>query len=111
MTTEAAARAVLAIFETGELERIEELVDDAFVDHQGLGGKELHGREGFRRAVESVHTNGPVALEIEAVVATDERAAVRVVWRAGGSVRHTIELLRFADGRLVEHWGAELPKS
>ena len=29
--------------------------------------------------------------------------------RAGRTVtRETLELLRFADGRLIEHWGAEL---
>jgi len=110
MTAEAAVRAVLAIFETGELERIDDLVDEAYVDHQGLDGKALHGRDGFRRVVEAVRANGRVELEIEGLLAADDRAAVRVAWRSEASVRHTIELFRFVDGRLVEHRGAELPK-
>jgi predicted SnoaL-like aldol condensation-catalyzing enzyme len=110
VTAEAAARAVLAIFEKGELERIDELIDEAYVDHHGPGGQELHGRDGFRRAVEMLRAEGPVELEVEGLLATDDRAAVRVVWRRGGQARHTIELFRFTDGRLVERWGAELPE-
>lgn len=110
MSAEAAARAVLAIFESGELERIEELIDEGYVDHQGLDGKELRGREGFRRVVEAVRASEPVALTIGALLAADDRVALRVTWRLNGRVRRTIELLRFVDSRLVEHWGAELPQ-
>jgi predicted SnoaL-like aldol condensation-catalyzing enzyme len=110
VTAEAAARAVLSIFETGELERIDELIDEAYVDHQGLGGKELHGRDGFRRVVEAVRTSEPVELTVGALLAADDRVALRVTWQLNGRVRHTIELLRFVEGRLAEHWGAELPQ-
>jgi hypothetical protein len=60
--------------------------------------------------VEAVRTNGRVELEVEGLLATDDRAAVRVLWRVGGTERHTIELFRFVDGRLVEHRGAEVPQ-
>jgi hypothetical protein len=44
------------------------------------------------------------------LLAADDRVALRVTWQLNGRVRHTIELLRFVEGRLVEHWGAELPQ-
>jgi hypothetical protein len=110
VSAEAAARAVLALFETGDLERVDELVDEAYVDHQGLDGKELQGRDGFRRVLEAALANGKLELEVEGLLATEDRAAVRVVWHGNGTTRHTIELMRFAGGRLVEHWGAEIPQ-
>jgi predicted SnoaL-like aldol condensation-catalyzing enzyme len=109
VSAEAAARAVLAIFETGDLERIDELIDEGYVDHQGLDGEVLHGRDGFRRVLDAVRANARVELEVEGLLATDDRAAVRVHWRLDGAERHTIELFRFVEGRLVEHRGAEVP--
>jgi predicted SnoaL-like aldol condensation-catalyzing enzyme len=111
LSAEAAARAVLALFETGEVDRIESLIDDAYVDHQGLDGTELRGRDGFRRVVDAVRTSKRVELEVEGLLASDDRAAVKVLWRLDGTVRHTIELFRFVEGRLAEHWGAELPQT
>jgi predicted SnoaL-like aldol condensation-catalyzing enzyme len=110
LSAEAAARAVLAIFETGDLEQIDELIDEGYVDHQGLDGKELRGRDGFRRVVDAVRANTRIEIEVEGLLATDNRAAVRVLWKLDGTVRHTIELFRFVDGRLAEHWGAPLPE-
>jgi hypothetical protein len=50
---------------------------------------------------------------VEDLVADEERAAVRLRWygvnRAGVVVtRETLDMLGFANGRLVEHWGSQL---
>jgi hypothetical protein len=50
---------------------------------------------------------------VEDLVADEERAAVRLRWhgvnQAGVVVtRETLDMLRFANGRLVEHWGSQL---
>jgi predicted ester cyclase len=110
---EAAARAIIGILATGDLEAVSSAVAEEYIDHQGLGDVEVRGRHGFRRVVEAVHTSSDVRVTIEDLVAAEDKAALRLRWqginRAGRTVtRETLELLRFADGRLIEHWGAEL---
>jgi hypothetical protein len=110
---EAAARAIIDIFATGDLDAVSSAVAEEYVDHQGLGDAEVHGRQGFRQVVEAVHQSSDVRVTIEDVVAAEDKAALRLRWhgtnRAGRTVtRETLDLLRFADDRLIEHWGAEL---
>ena len=110
---EAAARAIIDILATGDLDAVSSAVAEGYIDHQGLGDVEIRGRHGFRRVVAAVHTSSDVRIRIEDVVAAEDKAALRLGWhginRAGRTVtRETLDLLRFADGRLIEHWGAEL---
>jgi predicted SnoaL-like aldol condensation-catalyzing enzyme len=110
---EAAARAIIGILATGDLEAVSSAVAEEYIDHQGLGDIEIRGRHGFRRVVEAVHTSSDVRIRIEDIVAAEDKAALRLGWheitRAGRTVtRETLDLLRFADGHLIEHWGAEL---
>jgi predicted ester cyclase len=109
----AAARAIVDILATGDLDGVSSAVAVDYVDHQGLGDVEIRGLHGFRRVVEAVHTSSDVRVTIEDIVAAQDKAALRLGWhgvnRAGRTVtRETLELLRFVDGRLIEHWGAEL---
>jgi predicted SnoaL-like aldol condensation-catalyzing enzyme len=53
---------------------------------------------------------------VEDIVAEGDKAAIRLRWHgvddSGEQVtRETLDLLRFVDGRLAEHWGADLPKA
>jgi ketosteroid isomerase-like protein len=110
---EAAARVIIDILATGDLDTVSSAVAEKYIDHQGLGDVEIRGQHGFRRIVEAVHTSSDVRVTIEDIVAAEDKAALRLGWhginRAGRTVtRETLELLRFADGRLIEHWGAEL---
>jgi hypothetical protein len=110
---EAAARVIIDILATGDLDTVSSAVAEEYIDHQGLGDVEIRGQHGFRRIVEAVHTSSDVRVTIEDIVAAEDKAALRLGWhginRAGRTVtRETLELLRFADGRLIEHWGAEL---
>jgi ketosteroid isomerase-like protein len=112
---EATARVIIDIVATGDLEAVLSAVAEEYIDHQGLGDVEMRGRHGFRRVVEAVHQSSDVRVTIEDLVAAEDRAALRLRWqginRAGRPVtRETLELLRFADGRLIEHWGAELSR-
>jgi ketosteroid isomerase-like protein len=66
--------------------------------------------------VEAVHKSSDVRVTVEDIVAAEDKAALRLRWhginRVGRTVtRETLVLLRFADGRLIEHWGAELFRS
>ena len=110
---EASTRAIVEIFATGDLDAVSSAVADDYVDHQGLGDLEIRGPHGFRQVVEAVHTRSDVRVTIEDIVAAEDKAAVRLRWHglnpSGGMViRETLDLLRFAEGRLVEHWGAEI---
>jgi predicted SnoaL-like aldol condensation-catalyzing enzyme len=109
----AAARVIIDILATGDLEAVSSAVAEEYIDHQGLGDVELRGRHGFRRVVAAVRQSSDVRITIEDLVAAEGKAALRLRWHgincAGQTVtRETLELLRFADGRLIEHWGAEL---
>jgi hypothetical protein len=110
---DAAARAIIDIFATGDLDAVSLAVAEEYIDHQGLGDVEIRGPHGFRQVVEAVHKSSDVRITIEDIVAAEDKAALRLRWRginrAGRTVtRETLDLLRFADGRLIEHWGAEL---
>lgn len=110
---EALTRKIVEIFDTGAFALIPSLIAPEYVDHQGLGEKEIRGPDGFRAVVEAVRRYEGVHVTVEDLVADEERAAVRLRWygvnQAGGVVtRETLDMLRFADGRLVEHWGSQL---
>jgi predicted ester cyclase len=110
---EALTRKIVEIFDTGAFELIPSLIAPEYVDHQGLGEQEIRGPDGFRAVVEAVRRYEGVHVTVEDLVADEERAAARLRWygvnQAGVVVtRETLDLLRFADGRLVEHWGSQL---
>jgi hypothetical protein len=50
-TPRGAARAIVAILETRALDSVDAAVAADYVDHQGLGEREIRGREGFREVV------------------------------------------------------------
>jgi hypothetical protein len=110
---EALTRKIVEIFDVGAFDRIPSLIAPEYVDHQGLGEKEIRGPDGFQEVVEAVRRYEGVHVTVEDLVAGEERAAVRLRWygvsQAGVVVtRETLDMLRFANGRLVEHWGAQL---
>jgi hypothetical protein len=111
----AGATAIVEVFATGNASRVAEVVASDYLDHQGLDGHEIHGPEGFRKVVAAVHSLQDVHVSIEDIVAARDRAAVRLRWRgADGAgrevIRETLDLLRFEEGLLVEHWGAEIER-
>jgi predicted ester cyclase len=110
---EAATRTIVDNFARGDLDAISSAVAEEYVDHQGLGDIETRGPSGFRQVVEAVRRDADVRVTIQDIVAAKDKAAVRLRWRgvnpSGRTVtRETLDLLRFVEGRLVEHWGAQL---
>ena len=102
-------------FTTGDVSNVDSLVADAYLDHQGLGSGALRGPEGFRQVVvaaRSAYT--PLAITIEDLIAEGDRVAARLRWHGtrtsdGAAVdRETIDIVRFAHGQAVEHWGSRL---
>jgi predicted ester cyclase len=106
-------------FNQGRLSAIDELMSPDFVEHQGEGGGESQGRAvpkeivtTLRRAFSDLH------LSIEDSAARGDTVWVRL--RATGThdgpfmgreptgrriAITVIDIMRLADGKIVEHWG------
>jgi predicted SnoaL-like aldol condensation-catalyzing enzyme len=100
---------MIDVFNTGNLTEIAELVDVSYVDHQGVEGR---GPDVFRRVVESSRRNGPPTVMVEDLISEGDRVIARLHWHWANphpgvpQDRHTIDTVRFARGRAVEHWGS-----
>jgi len=105
---QATTHAIVDIFATGNLDAISSTVAEEYVDHQGLGDIEIRGPQGFRQVVEAVRKYFDIRVTIEDIVTAQDKVAVRLRWHeidpSGRTVtRETLDLLRFVEGRLVEH--------
>jgi steroid delta-isomerase-like uncharacterized protein len=108
---------VEALFNRGELDRVEEFVTEDFVNHEAWPGEDP-GFEGFRLRLRRLHDAiSDLHMEVHEVVAGDDLVA----YRATLSGTHTGELLgipatgrafsaqhmhmlRLRGGRSCEHW-------
>jgi hypothetical protein len=104
--------AMVAMFNSGDVGGVDELVHAEYYDHQGLDGEPMHGPSGFARVV-AVARSGYAVLDvtIEDLMEESDRAAARLRWRgvrrSGESVElETLEMIHVREGRAVEHWGA-----
>jgi predicted SnoaL-like aldol condensation-catalyzing enzyme len=102
-------RRMVDMFATGNAADAESVVAAEYVDHQGPGGP-----EGFRDLVRAVHGSrqGEVRVLIDDLIGEGDRAAARLRWlhtNPDGTVveRETLDVVRCANGKAVEHWGAE----
>lgn len=101
----------------GELELLDEIAVDDYVEHDPLPGQG-NGRADFKRRVETLRTAfAPISFRVEDIVAERDRVVVR--WSSSG--KHTGEFMGIPptdreytingidihvcqDGRLAEHW-------
>lgn len=105
---------MVAIFASGDPSGASTLVAEDYLDHQGLGDAPLRGVEGFSlvvRANRAAYEDQEVI--IEDLFAEEDRAVARIRWRGrrqdGSDVdRQTIDIIRVASGRAIEHWGARV---
>ncbi len=100
-------RAMVAMFATGDLANVGDLIDSSYVDHQDKIG----GPDGFATIVAGARAQYD---ELDVVVADlieqEDRVAVRLRWlgrRPSGEIdeRETLDIIRMVNGRAVEHWG------
>ncbi len=105
-------RSMVEMFATGDASAVLEVVADDYHDHQGLGGVEIRGPQGFRRVVEVARSGiRDIVVSIEDLIADGDRVAARIRWRgisaSGEPVdRETIDIVRTESGKAAEHWGA-----
>lgn len=112
MTSTGVLKAMVAIFASGDPSDAAAVVAEEYLDHQGLGAEPIRGIDGFALVVRTNHTTYKhQEISIEDLFGVDDRAVARIRWRGqrhDGAVvdRETIDIIRVADGRAVEHWGA-----
>lgn len=108
---------VEALFNRGELERVEEFVTPDFVNHEAWHGEDP-GVEGFRLRLRRLHDAFPdMRMQVEDMVAEGDRVAYRAtltgthrgellgIPATGRSFRaQQMHFLRLEDGRAAEHW-------
>ena len=113
MTIKAVAKKIVAMFNTGDLSEVDSLFSAEYVDHQKPAWLDAAGAEEFKQIVLGARKSLPnLHVTIEVLIAEGDTAVVRLHWHSthpAGKVvdRETIDMLRFVDGKAVEHWGAE----
>jgi ketosteroid isomerase-like protein len=103
------------MFSTGDVRDAETLFSANYVDHQGLRGETIMGVDGFRRVVSAARAPYK-RLEVTVLATTidADKISARLQWRGTTETderpveREPIEILRIADGRVVEHWGTRV---
>lgn len=105
-------RAMVAAFDTGVLDEVDEVVDPDYLDHQGLPHvRPMRGVDGFRYVIEVARAGyADLSVKIADLIEGSDRVAARLVWsgvRTTGEAvkRETLEIVRVETGRAVEHWG------
>lgn len=105
-------KAMVEMFASGDPSEAAAVVAGDYLDHQGLGAGPIRGIGGFAHVVRASHAAyDEHEIAIEDLFGVDDRAVARIRWRGrrrdGDEVdRQTIDIIRIAGGRAVEHWGA-----
>ena len=115
---ERAARAALAVFDSGEVERIRDLVTDDFVDHGLPPGVVPPGPDGYLATLRWLTDVLRIRYEVHDVVAAGDKVAIRATAHGVHRSDHlgfaatgrpyampTMHLYRAEGDRLAEHWG------
>jgi predicted SnoaL-like aldol condensation-catalyzing enzyme len=111
MTSTGVLKAMVAMLASGDPSDAAAVVAEDYLDHQGLGHGPIRGIEGFALVVRTNYAaHRHQEISIEDLFGVDDRAVARIRWRGqrrDGAVvdRDTIDIIRVADGRAVEHWG------
>lgn len=104
-------RAMVAMFNSGDLSELDATVGANYLDHQGLGEGPMFGPAGFSAVVEAARGSyETLDVTIEDLIADTDRVAARLRWRgkrtSGEPVeRESLEIIQVVDGRAIEHWG------
>ncbi|HEX6846930.1 MAG TPA: ester cyclase [Chitinophagaceae bacterium] len=99
-------------FQTGEISMIDSVVASDFVDHTPKGD---HNRDSLKAMITTMKTAGTMKSEIKKVLADDEYVMAWMRWTgstdgslpdmpAGPYDMSGVEVVRFKDGKAVEHW-------
>ena len=102
----------------GDLDAVDDVVAEEIVEHEEFPGVE-QGREGFKKFFHTLRAGFPdLRFTVVDMVAEDEQVAALVtvtgthrgdflgVEPSGREIRlSAIDIVRFVDGKAIEHWG------
>ncbi len=98
-----------------DLGAIDRNMSDAFLDHDGPGGKPID-RDGDRRMMAAMLQAVPdLAVEVRDAVAEGDKVVVRNVWTGTDASTgrrmefHGFVMWRVVDGKIVERWATVTP--
>ena len=114
----AASHVVSDAFQSGDISKIDSVVASDFVDHTERGDM---GRDSLKAMITAIHaTHKDMKAEIIKDLADDEYVFswMRFTGTSDGSMgmpagpydMRSIEVVRFKDGKAVEHWGFMEPR-
>ena len=112
-------RRMVDMFNTGDLPTVESPVSPDYIDHQGIGGSKMYGPKGFADVVTQFRQARPrLRVTVETLTANGDHVEAKLFWCEPGPIdtsdsrcayeKRTIEIVRFANGQAVEHWGRQL---
>ena len=109
----AASHVVNKAFETGDASGIDSVVAEDFLDHTGDHG-DVRGRDSLKKMINMVHTTfKDMKMELTREMANDDYVYSQMRFTGTGDGKmmppgpydmHVIEVVRFKDGKIVEHW-------
>ena len=101
----AADKFLLNAFETGDVSKLDQVIDPSFINHQGAG--DIHGLDSLKIGIGRFHTMmGTVKLELVRQWADDEFVNDWVRFSSPNSKRviEGMEVTRYVGGKAVEHF-------
>ncbi|HKY54775.1 MAG TPA: ester cyclase, partial [Anaerolineales bacterium] len=109
----ATLKKIVEIFSTGDLLEVNFIFSTDYIDHQRPPGMAIDGPDEFKQIVSDARGSlRTLEVTIVDMIGEEDKVMGRLHWRiidlAGKEInRETIDILRFVDGQVVEHWGAE----
>jgi predicted SnoaL-like aldol condensation-catalyzing enzyme len=99
-------------FETGDASGVDSVVASDFIDHTDHG--DVKGRDSLKAMINMVHTNfKDMKMELVREMANDDYVYSQMRFTGTGDGKmmppgpydmHVIEVVKFRDGKAVEHW-------
>jgi len=114
-----ARRYLEEVYANGNLDVVDELLDEDIQDHEDFGDQKPAGRTGIKELVKAFRTAFPdISLSIDDAVAEGDRVFLRCTWQGTHQSRFmgveatgkhifftSMDEIRFSGGTIKEHWG------
>lgn len=101
----AADKVLLNVFETGDVAKLDAVIDPAFVNH--IGSEDRVGLAHLKTMIQGFHARmKSVKVELKRQLSDEEYVSdwVRFTGSDPGAVIEGMEVTRYANGKAVEHW-------
>ena len=100
-----ADKVLISVFETGDVAKLDAIIDPAFVNH--IGTEDRVGLDNLKTMVQGFHARmKTVKVELKRQLSDEEYVSdwVRFIGADPNMVIEGMEVTRYANGKAVEHW-------